>query len=91
MQSSDSGATHHRAVQHLGAGNICGGISNRNLKVMTVRLVTEAFLTVPLLGKNLDESGVVSDPGRSYAIRSALVAFADAISLVEPNGGGRCG
>jgi|SRR5271165_7083070 len=60
------------------------------LKVMSVRLVTEAFLTVPLLGKNLDESGVVWDPGLSYAIRSALGAFADAISLVEPNRDERC-
>lgn len=60
------------------------------LKVMTARLISDASITVPLLGKNLDESGVVSDPGMSHAIRSALVAFAQAIGLVEPNRDGRC-
>jgi len=51
------------------------------LVVMTARIIPEALITVPLLGKNLDESGVVSDPGMSHAIRSALVAFADAMAL----------
>jgi chromate reductase len=60
------------------------------LNVMTARLVGEACITVPLLGKNPNESGVVSDPGMSHAIRSALVTFAHAIGLVEPNEAGRC-
>lgn len=54
------------------------------LKVMTARLVVEASITVSLLGKNHDESGVVSDPSMSRAIRSALVAFANAIVLAGP-------
>jgi chromate reductase, NAD(P)H dehydrogenase (quinone) len=60
------------------------------LKVMTARLITDASITVPLLGKNLDESSVVSDPGMSHAIRSALVAFAHAIGPVETHRDGRC-
>jgi hypothetical protein len=60
------------------------------LRVMTVRLVAETSITVPLLGKNLDESGVVSDPSMSQATRSTLVAFAHAIGPVEPNGARRC-
>ena len=51
---------------------------------MTARLVAEASITVPLLGKNFDESGVVSDPRMSHAIRSAVSAFAHAIGLAEP-------
>lgn len=59
------------------------------LTVMTARIVTEACVTVPLLSRNLDESDVVSDPDMSQAIRSALVTFAQAIDLVEPNRYGR--
>jgi NAD(P)H-dependent FMN reductase len=50
------------------------------LTVMSARLSSEASITVPLLGENVDESSVVSDPGMSQAIRYALVAFAQAIS-----------
>jgi chromate reductase, NAD(P)H dehydrogenase (quinone) len=60
------------------------------LKVMTARLISEASTTVPLLGNNLDESGVISDPDMSQAIRSALVTFAQAIDLGEPSRDGRC-
>lgn len=54
------------------------------LTVMTARLITGASITVPLLGKKLDVSDVISDRGMSHAIRSALVAFANAIGLIEP-------
>jgi|SRR5215831_3752288 len=53
------------------------------LSVMSVRLIEEAFVIVPLLGKRLDESRVLADPGMSKAIRSALVTFVHAIGLVE--------
>jgi chromate reductase, NAD(P)H dehydrogenase (quinone) len=59
------------------------------LTVMSVRLVDEASISVPLLGKDLSESGVVSDPVISQAIRSALVTFAHAIGLVESTQDGR--
>ena len=59
------------------------------LRVMTARLITEAAITVPLVGTNLDESRVISDSDMSQAIRSALVTFAQAIDLVELNRDGR--
>src|SRR5215472_161295 len=61
------------------------------LSVMSVRLIEEASVVVPLLGKRLDESHVLADPGMSKAIHSALVTFAHVIGLVEPSRGGRCG
>jgi len=54
------------------------------LTVMMARLITQVSITVPLLGKTLDESGVVSDPIMSHEISSALVGFARAITFVEP-------
>ena len=54
------------------------------LSVMSVRLIEEASIMVPLLGKKVDEPGLLADPGMSHAIRSALVAFAHAICLFEP-------
>ena len=47
--------------------------------VMSARLVPAAFVTVPLMGKNLDEAGIVSHPEIAPMLRTALVAFADAI------------
>ena len=51
------------------------------LTVMTAKIVPEASVTVPLLGRNFDESKIVSDPDLSRALRSALMAFVRAISL----------
>ena len=44
----------------------------------------------PLLGKGFDEAQIFSDPDFSRALRSALMAFAHVIGLVEPNQGGGC-
>jgi chromate reductase, NAD(P)H dehydrogenase (quinone) len=55
------------------------------LSVMSVRLIEEASIIVPLLGKKVDEPGLIAEPYMSRAIRSALVAFAHAICLFEPN------
>jgi NAD(P)H-dependent FMN reductase len=60
------------------------------LSVMSVRLIEEASIVLPLLGKKLDESRVLADPGMSKAIHSALVTFAHAIGLVEPSRSGKC-
>jgi chromate reductase, NAD(P)H dehydrogenase (quinone) len=49
------------------------------LKVMAARLISEAFITVPLLGRNLSKDSIVSDPELSRMIRSALAAFVSAI------------
>jgi NAD(P)H-dependent FMN reductase len=51
------------------------------LTVMTAKVVSEACIVVPLLGKNLDESAVVSDPFLSSIVRSALSTFARAASI----------
>jgi len=48
------------------------------LTVMTARVVPEAYIVVPLQGKNLDENGIIAEPGLSRTIRSALTAFARA-------------
>ena len=52
------------------------------LSVMSVRLIKEASVVVPLLGKKLNESSVLADQGMYKAIHSALVTFAHAIDLV---------
>src|SRR5262249_38046962 len=46
------------------------------LTVMCARIVPEASIVVPLLGKKLNYSGIVQDPDFSHLIRSALMAFA---------------
>jgi chromate reductase len=51
------------------------------LTVMPARVVPEACIVVPLLGKNLDENGVTSEADLSRAVRSALRAFARATSI----------
>jgi chromate reductase, NAD(P)H dehydrogenase (quinone) len=45
------------------------------VKTMSGRLVTEASIDVPLLGRNLDERGIVEDPEISSSVRAALAAF----------------
>jgi chromate reductase len=49
------------------------------LRVMSTRLVAEAFVTFPLLGRKLDEAGMIADPEVSGALRAALAAFARTI------------
>ena len=49
------------------------------LNVMMARVVPEACISVPLLGRNLDESGIIAEAEISSAVRSALARFADAI------------
>jgi len=51
------------------------------LTVMSARVVPEACIVVPLLGKNLHESEIVAEPDLSRAVRSALTAFARATSI----------
>ena len=51
------------------------------LTVMTARIVSEACIVVPLLGKNLDENEIISDPDHSRTIRSAFEAFVAAVGV----------
>jgi chromate reductase len=53
------------------------------LTVMTARIVSEACIVLPLLGKNLDKYGIISESHMSRTIRSALITFAQATSLQE--------
>jgi len=51
------------------------------LTVMSAKVVPEACILVPLLGKNLDENGVISEADLCRVVRSALRAFAPATSI----------
>src|SRR5882757_9744983 len=51
------------------------------LTVMSARVVPEACIVVPLLGKNLREDEIAAEPDLSRAVRSALKAFARATSI----------
>jgi NAD(P)H-dependent FMN reductase len=53
------------------------------LNVMTARVVSEACIVLPLIGKNLDKYGIISEPNISRKIRSALIAFTQVTSLQE--------
>jgi chromate reductase, NAD(P)H dehydrogenase (quinone) len=46
------------------------------VKTMSARLVPEASIAVPLLGKNLDEVGIAANPEMASALRAAIAAFA---------------
>jgi chromate reductase len=49
------------------------------LTVMTARVVPDACIVVPLLGKDLDVKGIISDSYFARTLRSALIAFTEAI------------
>lgn len=49
------------------------------LTVMTTRVISEACIVVPLLGKDIDANGVIADPELTRTLRSALAVFAKAI------------
>ena len=49
------------------------------LVTMSARLVEDASMTLPLLGRNLDADGIVADRELSIELREALEVFAEAI------------
>jgi NAD(P)H-dependent FMN reductase len=49
------------------------------LRVMAAYIVTQASITVALLGKNLDQAGIVAHPEIAGALRSAIQVFVRAI------------
>lgn len=49
------------------------------IRTMSGRIVTEASVTLPLLSKRLDASGVVADAEISAALRDAIAIFVRAI------------
>ena len=46
---------------------------------MDGHIIVQASVTLPLLGKGLDEAGIVADVDISRPLQSALVAFVAAI------------
>jgi chromate reductase, NAD(P)H dehydrogenase (quinone) len=50
------------------------------LTTMSARLVDEAFITLPLLGRSLDAEDIVADSSLAAPLRGALEAFVEAIS-----------
>lgn len=50
------------------------------LTTMAARLVEDASITLPLLGRDLDAEGIVADPELSALLRAALIRFAEAIA-----------
>jgi NAD(P)H-dependent FMN reductase len=53
------------------------------ITAMSGRLVDEASITLPLLGKTLGEADIVANPEMSSALRAALATFARAIELLR--------
>ena len=53
------------------------------LTTMSARLIDEASITLPLLGRGLDAEGVAADPDLAAKIRAALGAFVEAIGSGE--------
>jgi chromate reductase, NAD(P)H dehydrogenase (quinone) len=48
----------------------------RTLETISARLVREACVTLPWIGKRLDEEGLVADPEIAPVIRKAVLALA---------------
>ena len=63
-----------------GRGTYAQASLTETLSVMMARVVPEASITIPLLGKKLDESGIMAEPEISNAICGAVARFAEAIS-----------
>jgi len=49
------------------------------LKTMSARMIDEASITLPLLGRNLDAAGIAADPILSAQLQFALNYFVAAI------------
>lgn len=49
--------------------------------VMTGRIMSKASITIPLLGRNLDARGIVTEP-ESAALQAAIATFVTAIQQV---------
>jgi chromate reductase, NAD(P)H dehydrogenase (quinone) len=49
------------------------------MTTMSGQIVPEASITLALLGKNLDAAGIIADPALSGDLKTAIIAFANAI------------
>lgn len=50
------------------------------LRTMSARLIEEASVTIPMLGRNLDAEGIAADATLSGALRTALIDLGAAIA-----------
>jgi chromate reductase len=48
--------------------------------MMSARIVERASITIPILGSNLDEDGIVAHPEISLALRSAIVDLCNSVA-----------
>lgn len=53
------------------------------LRTMGSRIVEDASIAVPLLGKHLDAEGIAADATFSEALRRAIDALADAVEAIR--------
>src|SRR4029077_5977162 len=53
------------------------------VRTMSARLVTEASVAVPLLGRKLDAAGIAADPELAAILRTAIAAFARALATLS--------
>jgi chromate reductase, NAD(P)H dehydrogenase (quinone) len=50
------------------------------LKTMSANLIEDASITLPLLGRNLDHTGIAADPDLAQQIQTAITNFVTAIN-----------
>jgi NAD(P)H-dependent FMN reductase len=53
------------------------------LTTMSARLIETASIDLNVMGRNLDQAGIVADPVLANQLRTALLAFKDAILIVD--------
>jgi chromate reductase, NAD(P)H dehydrogenase (quinone) len=53
------------------------------VETMSARLIESASITLPLMGRNLDAAGILTDPELSAQLRGAVVAFAAEIRALK--------
>jgi NAD(P)H-dependent FMN reductase len=51
------------------------------IRTMSGRIISEASLSLPLLGQRLDAEGIIARPELASAIRRAIIAFVEAIRV----------
>ena len=58
------------------------------ITVMLADVIEKAFITIPLLGKNLVECGIAADPELSRLLLRAITEFTRAIEISVPSADG---
>ena len=58
------------------------------ITVMSADVIEQALITIPLLGKNLDEFRIAADPELSRLLLRAITEFTRAIEISAPGADG---